>query len=67
MHHNFGQNVYVSSTTIDDTLDMAKVGWTYPNLTYPEAMAMLQSINFPEILGKKLNEYVEAWKETRVF
>ena len=28
---------------------------------------MLQSINFPEILGKELNECVVAWKETRVF
>ena len=30
-------------------------------------MAMLQSLNFPEILGKELNECVVAWKETQVF
>ena len=67
MHQNLGQNLYVSPTTIDDTLNMARTGWAYPNLAYPEAMAMLQSINFPEILGKELNECVVAWKETQVF
>ena len=60
MHHNLGQNLYVSPTTIDDTLDMAREVWTYPNLAYPEAMARLQSIKYPEILGKELNKYVVA-------
>ena len=46
---------------------MARTGWAYPNLSYPEAIAMLQNISFPEILGKELNECVVAWRETRNF
>ena len=53
----------MSPTTIEDTLNMAREGWTYPNLAYPEAMAMLQSLSFPEIVGKELSECAVAWKE----
>ena len=55
----------MSPTTLEDTLDMAKEGWAYPNLSYQDAMAMLQELKFPEILGKELDDCVVAWKETR--
>ena len=65
MHQNLGQSLYATPTTIEDTLDMAREGWNYPNLNYPEAMTMLQSISYPEILGKELNDCVLAWRETK--
>ena len=49
IHHNLGQNLNMSPTTIEDTLDMTKEGWAYPNLSYREAMTMLQEIKCPEI------------------
>ena len=55
----------MSPTTIEDTLDMTKKGWAYPNLSYQEAMTMLQEIKCPEILGKELDNCVVAWKEAR--
>ena len=67
IHQNMGQNLYVSPTTIEDTLDMAKQGWTFPNLRYSEAMGMLQTLSFPEILGKELDTCVVAWKEARLY
>ena len=66
-HHNLGQNLTLSPTTIEDTLSMAQEDWTYPNLFYPKAMRMIQEINFPEIIGKELDECVIAWKETRSY
>ena len=65
IHHNFGQNLYMSPTTIEDTLDMARKGWAYPNLSYRETMTMLHEIKCPEILGKELDNCVVAWKEAR--
>ena len=65
IHSNFGQNLYMSPTTIEDTLNMTKEGWAYPNLSYQEAMTMLQEIKCPEILGKELDNCVVAWKEAR--
>ena len=65
IHHNLGQNLNMSPTTIEDTLDMTKKGWAYPNLSYREAMTMLQEIKCPEILGKELDNCVVAWKEAR--
>ena len=41
------------------------MGWAYPNLSYREAIAMLQELKFPKILGKELDECVIAWRETR--
>ena len=65
IHQNLGQNLYMSPTTLEDTLDMAREGWAYPNLSYREAIAMLQELKFPKILGKELDECVIAWRETR--
>ena len=62
-----GQDLYVSPSTIEDTLDMEKAGWPYPNLSYLEVMAMIQNISFPTLLGKELNDRVMAWKETRKY
>ena len=55
----------MSPTTLEDTLDMAREGWAYPSLSYRDAIAMLQELKFPEILGKELDDCVVAWKETR--
>merc|ERR1712089_38020 len=50
---------------VGDTLDMARKGWAYPNLSYRETMTMLHEIKCPEILGKELDNCVVAWKEAR--
>ena len=67
IHQNLGQDLDVSPTTIEDTLDMVRAGWPYPNLSYPEAMAMIQNINSPKILGKELNDCVLAWQYSRIY
>ena len=65
IHHNLGQNLTASPTTIEDTLSMALEGWSYPNLSYLEAMQMIRSLDFPHILGRELDMCAIAWKETK--
>ena len=66
IHHNLGQKFkYVPHNHRRYTGHDQKKGWAYPNLSYREAMTMLQEIKCPEILGKELDNCVVAWKEAR--